>query len=597
MIMEKRLFISNYNDTNIAEMLFPNTDSVISFTSDSSNYKKMFEETTKFYPPSNNVFNDKNEIFKNGNYTFSCNNQLCIILPNILIAIFLIFLILLTIFGNILVVLSVIVYKRMRTFTNILLTSLATSDLLVGLMVMPLSLIDLLYYHQWPFNALLCKIWATTDVLLCTASILNLCIISIDRYLAITYPLKYSRTRSKTMAFCLLSAVWGLSFIVCSPPWIIPSWKMDTSIDKSKNSCSYPPSITYRIYSALGSFYIPLLVMLSVYFKIFRVASTREAMIREGLGTCRLSKNASSENKKLKKTSFTKSVQFLHSKNQNTNYRNKKCKRNLNSYTTGQLIESEYENNYNYASTGVYCSERKNSTNSLQYPVIQRQNFKRNKNGVDCIKNTKYMYRHRVERDCSSLTDLTDENKSSEKDTYNGNVEEIKCNQINNNLIIDIPKISDDYKEVQTLVKKAQMAYTKLQPNNLLAKAQSHYNTYGPGRIIRGSKEKMVYLRERKALKTIGIVVMGFIICWMPFFILYLIEVIIDDLNKSTAFGILNVFFLWLGYSNSVLNPIIYTMYNGDFRRCFRDLLTFGCLSRQRRTMSVRKLHQQSTTF
>lgn len=194
-------------------------------------------------------------------------------------------------------------------------------------MVMPLSLIDLLHHHQWPFNALLCKIWATTDVLLCTASILNLCIISIDRYLAITYPLKYSRTRSKTMAFCLLSAVWGLSFIVCSPPWIIPSWKMDTSIDKDKNSCSYPPSITYRIYSALGSFYIPLLVMLSVYFKIFRVASTREAMIREGLGTCRLSKNANNENKKLKKATFTKSVQFLRSKKYNTNHKDNKYKR------------------------------------------------------------------------------------------------------------------------------------------------------------------------------------------------------------------------------------------------------------------------------
>uniref|UniRef100_A0A0N5C686 G_PROTEIN_RECEP_F1_2 domain-containing protein n=1 Tax=Strongyloides papillosus TaxID=174720 RepID=A0A0N5C686_STREA len=590
--MERRLSISSYNDTNIAEMLFPNTDS------DISNLQNVVEDTTKFYSSSSEIFGNEDEIFKNGINTFLCNNQLCTILPNILIAIFLVFLILLTIFGNILVVLSVIVYKRMRTFTNILLTSLATSDLLVGLMVMPLSLIDLLHQHEWPFNALLCKIWATTDVLLCTASILNLCIISIDRYLAITYPLKYSRTRSKTMAFCLLSAVWGLSFIVCSPPWIIPSWKMNTSTDKENNSCSYPPSITYRIYSALGSFYIPLLVMLSVYFKIFRVASSREAMIREGLRTCRLSKRANIECKKLTKPSFTKSAHVMRSKNYDGYQENDRNKRTISSYGTGQLMKIELENSYNHISSGVYCSVRNNSTNSLQCPVVQKQSYKRNINAQDSSKNTKYMYRHRVEREYTSLTDLTVENKSLEKNVYDDNMGEYKKNKHNRStLTMGIPNLDRDDKEVQTLAKKAQMAYTKLQPNNLLAKAQNHYNTYGPGRIIRGSKEKMVYLRERKALKTIGIVVMGFIICWMPFFILYLIEVLIDDLNKSTTFGILNVFFLWLGYSNSVLNPIIYTMYNGDFRRCFRDLLTFGCVSRQRRTMSVRKLHQQSTIF
>ena len=136
--------------------------------------------------------------------------DLCLGLGDIFVALFLvrfitiiairkygfqIVLIMTTIFGNILVVLSVCLYKRMRTFTNILLTSLATADLCVGVIVMPLALIDLLYRHNWPFGRMLCRIWATVDVLLCTASILNLCIISLDRYMAITSPLRYSRTR------------------------------------------------------------------------------------------------------------------------------------------------------------------------------------------------------------------------------------------------------------------------------------------------------------------------------------------------------------------------------------------------------------------
>ena len=78
--------------------------------------------------------------------------------------------------------------------------------------------------------------------------------------------------------------------------------------------------------------------------------------------------------------------------------------------------------------------------------------------------------------------------------------------------------------EVPALAKRAQTAQARLQPNNLiknviyenfatislfLVQAHEHYQINGPGKVVRGSKEKMVYLRERKALKTIGIVVLG----------------------------------------------------------------------------------------
>ncbi|VDM61795.1 unnamed protein product [Angiostrongylus costaricensis] len=184
--------------------------------------------------------------------------------------------------------------------------------------------------------------------------------------------------------------------------------------------------------------------------------------------------------------------------------------------------------------------------------------------------------------------------------------------------IIPKRKSTDVNSEVPSMTRRAQAAHARLQPNNLLAKAYEHYHINGPGKTARGSKEKIVYMRERKALKTIGIVVMdcthrlhyihkpkepkvtknlGFIVCWMPFFVIYLIEVFATTVNTSNVFRVINEFFLWLGYSNSVLNPIIYTMYNGDFRRCFRDLLSLGCVQHHRRTMSVKKLHQQSNMF
>ena len=118
------------------------------------------------------------------------------------------------------------------------------------------------------------------------------------------------KLRSRKMAAGLLSAVWATSVIICTPPWLVQGWGLFDSLNHYPSgahqnfTCGYSASVPYRIYSALGSFYIPLFVglnfldprfmqafqvMLSVYFKIFRVANERESLMRQSVGTCRLS--------------------------------------------------------------------------------------------------------------------------------------------------------------------------------------------------------------------------------------------------------------------------------------------------------------------
>jgi len=72
----------------------------------------------------------------------------------------------------------------------------------------------------WPFGALWCRIWLAVDVWLCTASIFNLCAISLDRYIAISRPVKYPTVMSPRRARLLIVCVWILSFIICFPPLI-----------------------------------------------------------------------------------------------------------------------------------------------------------------------------------------------------------------------------------------------------------------------------------------------------------------------------------------------------------------------------------------
>lgn len=63
-----------------------------------------------------------------------------------------------------------------------------------------------------------------------------------------------------------------------------------------------------------------------------------------------------------------------------------------------------------------------------------------------------------------------------------------------------------------------------------------------------------------------------FIVCWLPFFVMALILTLMPDLDVPK---LLLSFILWLGYANSLLNPVIYTIFSPDFRNAFRRML-FG---------------------
>lgn len=81
--------------------------------------------------------------------------------------------------------------------------------------------------------------------------------------------------------------------------------------------------------------------------------------------------------------------------------------------------------------------------------------------------------------------------------------------------------------------------------------------------------------KERKASTTLGIIMSAFTICWLPFFVLALIRPFLDQ--TSITLTTLSSLFLWLGYANSLLNPIIYATLNRDFRKPFQEILYFRC--------------------
>lgn len=185
----------------------------------------------------------------------------------VLISIVLGLLIVGTIIGNSLVCIAVGIVKRLQSPSNLLIVSLALSDLLVAALVMPFAAMVEVLGGYWPLNSTICDLYTSLDVIMCTASILNLCMISVDRYFVITRPFQYAIKRTPKRMALMIAAVWSLSVIISVPPLF--GWKSELP----PNTCAISQEIGYQIYATFGAFYLPLFVMIVIYFRIWRVSS------------------------------------------------------------------------------------------------------------------------------------------------------------------------------------------------------------------------------------------------------------------------------------------------------------------------------------
>lgn len=119
--------------------------------------------------------------------------------------------------GNMLVVSAIWHEPQLHSVTNYLIGSLAAADCLVGAVVMPFSIISEIIVGSWTFGATWCDLWHSFDVLASTASIINLCAISADRYLAITNPITYpTRMTPKRVALTIV-CIWTCSSMISFP--------------------------------------------------------------------------------------------------------------------------------------------------------------------------------------------------------------------------------------------------------------------------------------------------------------------------------------------------------------------------------------------
>uniref|UniRef100_A0A493TTQ0 G-protein coupled receptors family 1 profile domain-containing protein n=1 Tax=Anas platyrhynchos platyrhynchos TaxID=8840 RepID=A0A493TTQ0_ANAPP len=175
-----------------------------------------------------------------------------------------------TLVGNALVVAAVSTSRALRAPQNLFLVSLASADILVAILILPFSLANEVMGY-WYFGSLWCSLYLALDVLLCTASIGHLCAISLDRYWAVTRAARLNLRRSPGRVKGMIGAVWAAAALVALPPLF--------KARPRARVCELSDETWYVLASCVASFFAPCLVMVTVYCRIYRLTTRRNAAV------------------------------------------------------------------------------------------------------------------------------------------------------------------------------------------------------------------------------------------------------------------------------------------------------------------------------
>ncbi|XP_053198285.1 D(3) dopamine receptor [Scomber japonicus] len=414
-------------------------------------------------------------------------------------------LILAIVFGNVLVCLAVLRERSLQTTTNYLVVSLAVADLLVASLVMPWAVYLEVVGGAWLFSRLYCNIFVTLDVMMCTASILNLCAISIDRYTAVVMPVLYNTThRSRKRVFVMIATVWVLAFAVSCPLL----FGFNTTDDPMVCSISNPDFV---IYSSVVSFYLPFIVTLLVYIRIYVFLRMRRKRIAFGQARG-----------KVQPGSTPPSVETC------LQEETPKAKQDLSPIRIKvQSVEPSTASKPNLLTGCLWRKHPKTGPeeNSV-LPPVDMQNY--------C--SISHASCGRTEMDLEQERGEEEEEEEEENNQNERPPVRMSC---------EVKDLSNG------------RTHTSLRPL--------------PHSHISNPRFRSMHAREKKATQMLAIVLGVFLICWLPFFVTHILNTHCRTCFVPTG---LYSAFTWLGYVNSALNPIIYTTFNIEFRRAFIKILS-----------------------
>ncbi|XP_049700138.2 dopamine D2-like receptor [Helicoverpa armigera] len=515
----------------------------------------------------------------NGTFNISCFNRQVDDSDQNLWALLLLIFPFFTLFGNVLVIMSVVRERTLQTVTNYFIVSLAVADLLVAVVVMPFG-VYYLVNGSWGLPAFVCDVYIAMDVTSSTSSIFNLVAISVDRYIAVTQPIKYAKHKNNRRVWFTIVLVWLISAAIGAPIVL----GLNDTPDRNFDECLFN-SQNYVIYSSLGSFYIPCIMMMFLYYNIFKAlrnrakkqraakkppvsgdpntGATTAVVIENVAQTRRLAETAlhddrptntgSGSNEDDHEDSFDKRSADLEADADD-------CHVIPNDKSTEFMLATVAEESAN-------TPKRNIKSQPIPDPNGNNDSGYAPSNLEDTIREHVSPPGSPGLKDATVLKNMACDGSKWKK---NGKTSKLSVDSRNVSLALR----SDDEVTASQFDLRDGSSSKK---ERKASAATARFTIYKANKASKKKREKSSAKKERKATKTLAIVLGVFLFCWAPFFTCSVLGAICDKFGLPYSPGV-TVFILttWLGYINSFLNPVIYTIFNPEFRKAFRKILHCG---------------------
>ena len=482
--------------------------------------------------------------------------------------------------------------------SNMFIVSLAIADLTVGLFVMPISTVYI-FTHDWLFGVAVCQIWIGIDYTASTASILNLFILSLDRYWSVTSPLKYIRKRTKKRAVLMITGAWLLSSL-----WIIPiaGWHHffhggTRTVPTDVCDTEYAKNSALKVITAFFNFYLPLAIMYALYFKIFQEIRKRSEMELGQRNVKSLNSYVSNMTSCHDELSFSDQNLDTGSENNSvidtlhiTNNATDIC-----AYKMTNLKQKRDNNCKGYFVTKFLKNSKRRDKSKKSHRQVPDHEVNTNPKKVEYVydenvidpeteKVERYFYEeftasrpaqkpnHILVRNSSNISgDVSVSSPSTPISSCSSSEDKRIRAKEKYSLMSGLRRIREAETIIDTTVsasgKKNNSRNAFVFRDERSSRRQS--NMFNFKNRIKTIRQSSALTKEIKAARQLGVIMGAFTLCFLPYFILFLVVAFCDGCIDQ---GLL-LAMTWVGYLNSTLNPFLYPLCNANFRRKFRIML------------------------
>lgn len=538
---------------------------------------------------------------------------------------------LVTIIGNILVVVSFKVNRQLKTVNNYFLLSLAVADLIIGVISMNLYTAYLVMGY-WAMGNWACDLWLAIDYVASNASVMNLLVISFDRYFSITRPLTYRAKRTTKRAGIMIGLAWFVSLVLWAPAillWQFFEGKRTVPSGECYIQFLSQPIITFC--TAVAAFYLPVTIMSVLYWRIYKETQNRSKELAGLQGSGGIgARGVNGGGEKARFVHQTGSSRSCSSYELTRLSKRKSTCRELvgrfhcwpgvRSWRPGSMRQrdgdpdqssSDSWNNNDAAvsldqsgsSEDEDCGDRDMipQSHAIFSIVLSLPGIKAAVNSQltscedldaaseeDPLRGAEYNQDSLTSVTPNTMATITPEGPNSSENSYHQHFCSRKIQSLSSIQATSNHR-SLDGTSVTTASDSTATSMTTKSPSGPISfkEAALAKRFAARARTQITKRKRMSLVKEKKAAQTLSAILLAFIITWTPYNIMVLITAFCKSCIPNTLWAV----GYWLCYVNSTVNPMCYALCNKTFRTTFKMILLCRWDQKKRRKQQFQQRH------